>query len=248
MAQYPEQRFQSAAEFRHTLENALVAEQVTPAPLPDRSPVAQAQPIYRPQPEVVNIPTPRTQDTRRESWRAVLILLVLVLLALLVYLIFFRDGAAEAIPTPAPGTPGLTARTHVNVRSGPGEVYEAIGLLRQGQTAEIIGVSPDGQWWVIRFPAVPGGQGWVSAGFVDAINIENIPVVQPPPLPTLAPSPPPSSTTAAPTATSPLPTPSPPPTLTQPLPTATEPLTIPTEPLPTPTEALPTVTETPATN
>ncbi len=113
--------------------------------------------------------------------------------------------------------PTLTSTTDLNVRSGPSEAYDVIGLMRQGQMAELIGMSPDGQWWTIRFPAVASQQGWVSAAYATVENAGNVPIVQPPPLPT---------TTAAPTseATATMP----------PLPTATEPPavfpTLPTEP------------------
>jgi heat shock protein HslJ len=52
-------------------------------------------------------------------------------------------------------------------------------------TGEITGRSEDGQWWVINVPPtseVPNGQGWVAAEFVEATNVENVPVVSAPPL------------------------------------------------------------------
>ena len=87
------------------------------------------------------------------------------------------------VPTAAPQAPNVTANVNVNVRTGPGIVYQIAGQMLQGQSAEALGVSPDRAWWVINFPAAPGGQGWVAAGFVRAENAENLLIVQPPPPP-----------------------------------------------------------------
>lgn len=111
-------------------------------------------------------------------------------------------------PTPAPGQPTLTTSTDLNIRGGPGTAYPVLGLLRAGQTAEITGVSLDGQWWQIKFSGVPDERGWLAAQFVTAENVGNVPVVQAPPLPE----------TPTPTAT---PNPSATPTSTAPPPTAT---------------------------
>ncbi len=99
-------------------------------------------------------------------------------------------GGAVVIPTAAPGVPTVTADANVNIRSGPGTEYAVIGILAQGTSAEVIGISPDSTWWVIRYPAGPNGQGWVAAQFVTAENTENVPVIPPPPVPTPTTAPP----------------------------------------------------------
>lgn len=99
-------------------------------------------------------------------------------------------GIIILIPTPAPGVPSVTATANLNIRSGPSTAYPKVGLLQEGQTAEAIGVSPDGAWWVIKVPEAANGQGWVSGQFVTTANVENLPVVQPPPLPPATPAPP----------------------------------------------------------
>lgn len=103
--------------------------------------------------------------------------------------------------TPQPAQPLAIAITDLNIRSGPGMAYSTIGLLRAGQTAEVTGLSPDGGWWQIKFSGAADGHGWVSAKYVTAQNVSNIPLVQAPPLP------------AVPTAT-PTPLPTPPPVIT----------------------------------
>lgn len=71
-----------------------------------------------------------------------------------------------------------TANVNVNVRRGPGTEYKIIGLLEEGQRAEVIGISPDGGWWVLNLPSVEGGRGWVSIKFVTAKYTDEVPVIE----------------------------------------------------------------------
>lgn len=88
-------------------------------------------------------------------------------------------------PTPEPDVPTATALEPINVRSGPGTAYLSYGIAPAGSTAIVVGVSEDGQWWVIQLPTdvSPEGQGWVSGEFVEVRNVENVPIIPPPPLP-----------------------------------------------------------------
>jgi PKD repeat protein len=161
----------------------------------------------------------------RNPW-AILIPVLAGGLALLLLLLLVRScapggGAAEsgtpaptetpteAAPSPPAGEPSVTADADTPVRAGPGEAYPIIGALLAGQTGQVVGVSADLQWWAIRFPAGPGGAGWVSADRVTAENTDGAPVMEAPPLPTATATPPPT-TTPSPTAT-PSPTPPQPP-------------------------------------
>jgi heat shock protein HslJ len=99
----------------------------------------------------------------------------------------FSPSETVELPAPEDGEPTgtITAADGVYVRSGPGTDYPDIGAVPFGATGEIIGRSEDSQWWVINVPPTvqtPDGQGWVSAAFVDASNVENVPVVPAPPL------------------------------------------------------------------
>jgi uncharacterized protein YraI len=69
------------------------------------------------------------------------------------------------------------AITNVNVRSGPDMSFEKIGLLNNGQEAEIIGVSPDGGWWAIRLRGAEQRTGWVAKDYIVSRNDDNIPVM-----------------------------------------------------------------------
>jgi heat shock protein HslJ len=102
------------------------------------------------------------------------------------------------IPEPQPGVPTatVTAPDGIFVRTGPGTFYPSLGLAPYGETGTVIGVSEDGEWWVVDAPNAPAGQAWVSAAFVEVVNGENVPImptpVLPTPVPTPSPVPPPS--------------------------------------------------------
>ncbi|HEX9925684.1 MAG TPA: PA14 domain-containing protein [Anaerolineae bacterium] len=105
------------------------------------------------------------------------------------------------VATPSPVGPLLMALTDLNIRNGPGTVYPNIGLLPADQTSEVTGRSPDGEWWQIKFFERPEERGWVSAKFVTTQNVENVPIVVPPPLPATPTVAPTATHTPAPTAT-----------------------------------------------
>ncbi len=129
-------------------------------------------------------------------------------------------------PTPEPietvaGDPSLRTKTDLNVRAGPGIEYALLGLLPTSTEAQIIGRDPNRQWWQIRFDPAPDGRGWVAADttFSDAENIDNVPVVEPPPTPTGTPTATATNTPLPPTET---PTETPLPDTATPTATATE--------------------------
>ena len=80
------------------------------------------------------------------------------------------------ISTPSPGEATLTAVTRVNIRSGPGTTYEILGRMEANQTAVIIGINSDGDWWGIKVLSAENGIGWVSAIYVRAQNAEGVEV------------------------------------------------------------------------
>jgi uncharacterized protein YraI len=191
MAQYPEQRFQTPGEFMRALEAAFgpqtLPERPVTAPPPTPATVAE-----KPTTEPKIYPAPQLGEKSEYSWLIFALggLAVVVLLcALGIFLIFFNGGRDEIaeLPTPLPGVPTVTAVADVELLSGPDVAYEVIGILRQGQTAEAVGVSADGMWWAINFPASPTGNGWVSVEFVIPENTESLLVLQGPPPPTPVP-------------------------------------------------------------
>jgi len=87
--------------------------------------------------------------------------------------------------TPTQCVPIIVANSPVNVRSGPGTVYEPpIGALNLGESAGVAGKNAEGTWWYINFPANSGGHGWVSVSVVTASCIPtSLAVVAAPPTP-----------------------------------------------------------------
>jgi uncharacterized protein YraI len=100
---------------------------------------------------------------------------------------------------------------YVNVRSGPTTTLPILGRLNKGQTAPVIGKSPDGQWWQITFNGQPG---WVYAPVAHVTgNTSAVPVVTATAQAqaTVAGTTPTTAPTTAPTATSKVSTATPPP-------------------------------------
>ena len=72
-----------------------------------------------------------------------------------------------ATPTPEPIIAGSVEATDpVNVRAEPSLDGSLVGGLYPGETADVLAVSPDGEWWQIEFAAGPAGLAWVAAEFV----------------------------------------------------------------------------------
>ncbi len=69
---------------------------------------------------------------------------------------------ATLTPAPIKGTITL----QINVRSGPGTVYESLGLLNAGQTVDILSRNLEGTWYKIQYSTAEGGTAWVVAQYV----------------------------------------------------------------------------------
>lgn len=68
------------------------------------------------------------------------------------------------LPTATPLPPIATTRIIVNVRAGPGVGFALIGKLQRGVSKDILGKSPDSQWFQIDHE---GTLGWIAADFTD---------------------------------------------------------------------------------
>lgn len=96
--------------------------------------------------------------------------------------------SAASLPAPAPDAATATTVDYVNVRSGPGTNYLVYGVAPPGATAEVSGLSTDGQWWQVVVPTATvasDGVAWISASFVYTQNTTGVPVVESPPTPTV---------------------------------------------------------------
>jgi uncharacterized protein YraI len=65
----------------------------------------------------------------------------------------------------------------LNVRSGPGTDYNSLGILNPNDVVTLIGKNDGGAWLQIAFSGAPEGKGWVTASFVRANGVENLPIV-----------------------------------------------------------------------
>ncbi len=95
------------------------------------------------------------------------------------------DDEEVDLPEPDDGEPTgtITAPDGVYIRTGPGTEYPDIGAAPFEETGTIVGVSEDGEWWVVEVPVTPetpDGQGWVSATYVDASNAGGVPIIPAP--------------------------------------------------------------------
>lgn len=83
----------------------------------------------------------------------------------------------------AQGETVLTARTTVNVRSGPGASFPVIGDLPAGTTITVTGQSgaENDRWWQIVFPSAADERGWVTGdtALVTVTNGANVAVLIP---------------------------------------------------------------------
>lgn len=87
-------------------------------------------------------------------------------------------------PSATACVPNVVANSAINVRSGPGTVYDIIGALTQNSSAIVAGRSADSTWWYINYPAAAGGHGWVSGSVVTPYCIPaSVAVIAAPPTP-----------------------------------------------------------------
>lgn len=68
-------------------------------------------------------------------------------------------------PTPQGAVSGQTSQ-QVNVRSGPGTVYDSFGQISANQSLAILGRNETSTWLQIAFEDAPNGRGWVAALYV----------------------------------------------------------------------------------
>jgi Bacterial SH3 domain len=93
------------------------------------------------------------------------------------------EPTVTGTPSGVMATVRLDQQEIPNVRSGPGRFYPKIGVLLAGQQVPVKGKSSGGDWVLIAYPGVPGGEGWVYSAYVQLTPGE-IPVIEPPPTPT----------------------------------------------------------------
>lgn len=110
---------------------------------------------------------------------------ILVLSALAAGFLYASPRTVVLAQGPTPGSSDVfvtvTYTEQINVRNGPSTVlYDIIGNMQPGETAQALGVSPGRDWVQIVFPAGPGGIAWVHTSLI-SISPGNLQIVEPPP-------------------------------------------------------------------
>jgi hypothetical protein len=78
----------------------------------------------------------------------------------------------------------VSVSVDTNCRTGPGKIYDYIGALIVGETAEVVGQSMDGQYWIIKNPDQPG-ECWLWGYYATVEGpVAGLPKYTPPPTPT----------------------------------------------------------------
>jgi hypothetical protein len=90
---------------------------------------------------------------------------------------------------PTSTVPLISVSVNTNCRIGPGRVYDRVGALLVGETAEVYGRNSTGEYWYIRNPD-PGEEFcWLWGEYATLLgNISLLPVYTPPPTPTPSPA------------------------------------------------------------
>jgi len=74
------------------------------------------------------------------------------------------------------GVSGLVIQK-INVRNGPGTTYDSLGVLSPNDVVSVTGKDPESKWLQIIFSSAPDGKGWVASEFLQADNLDTLPVV-----------------------------------------------------------------------
>jgi hypothetical protein len=94
-------------------------------------------------------------------------------------------------PTPTftltPAFPLVSVSIQTNCRTGPGKVYDVLGIVNVGQVAEVVGRSASSDNWIIKLPSNPAITCWLWGFYATVVgNTSGLPVIIPPPTPTPA--------------------------------------------------------------
>ncbi|MBK9924768.1 MAG: SH3 domain-containing protein [Anaerolineales bacterium] len=98
----------------------------------------------------------------------------------------------EATFTPAftstPTFAYVTLSEATNCRVGPGTAYSLLDTFLVGQTIEVVGKHPFDNYWYVRSPKNANVYCWLWGAYATGANLNNVPVLTPPPSPTPAPT------------------------------------------------------------
>lgn len=90
-----------------------------------------------------------------------------------------------SIFTSTPSIPLISVSVNTNCRVGPGKVYDRVGGLLVGETAEVFGKDPSSNYWYIRNPDNSNSFCWLWGEYATLSgNTAFLPIYTPPPTPT----------------------------------------------------------------
>ena len=81
----------------------------------------------------------------------------------LLLVVLLASAASLAVSVGAQS--GVTAEVRVpalNVRQGPGMSFPSVGVLKEGESVNVLGVHPESGWLEIEYAGAPRGAGWVT--------------------------------------------------------------------------------------
>lgn len=88
-----------------------------------------------------------------------------------------RESSTPPAQALTPTTPARTAKvlTQINVRSGPGQTFSALGLIDAGTSVVLVGRNQNNSWIQILFDKGTDGKGWVAAAYIDGGDLKGLP-------------------------------------------------------------------------
>ena len=90
-------------------------------------------------------------------------------------------------PSLTASAPRVSVSVETNCRSGPGTAYDKLGVLRVGESAEVVAQDAYGGNWIIKLPSNPAIVCWIWKQYATTTgDTASLPALTPPPTPTLA--------------------------------------------------------------
>ncbi len=97
--------------------------------------------------------------------------------------------------TSTSGTPMVGVSVQTNCRAGPGKVYDVLGIVNVGETAQVLGRYgynegiPANDYWIIKLPSNPSITCWLWGMYATVVgNTSFLPIFNAPPTPTPSPT------------------------------------------------------------
>ena len=95
-----------------------------------------------------------------------------------------ETATATTTMNPTPEKVMVSVSMDTNCRSGPGTIYDYLGALLEGEEAEVLGKSVDGEYWIIKNPDRTG-ECWLWGYYASVVGqTSDLPSYTPPPTPT----------------------------------------------------------------